>query len=272
MNQGFKRRLAALLLAVAASGAAIAGPVLIVRSDSGPNDRPTNQAVANLSAWQADIGNSVSVVTALPASLAGYSQVWDLSFRSALQDQDRSAYLGYLQQGGRLAMIGDNEFLFSSRNSGIRALIADAGGGSLGQADVTASVVQTVRAPFSGPLDVTDMDLAAPAYFDGTGRGSWILAQADDAFGSGIAFDEGDLVNAAAGRLISMLDVDIFGDLPDAAQPRWHRLAQNMVGFLDAGPGNTVPEPSALALVGLALAAAYRARARATSVTSSGPR
>jgi hypothetical protein len=271
MLQLFKTGCAALVLAGAACGAAFAGPVLIIRSDDSATDNPTNQAVANLSAWQVEAGNTVTVTSTLPLALDGYSQVWDLSFRHPLRNTDSQVLLSYLQQGGRLAMIGENDSLFAARNSDIRQLIADAGGGSVGAHPASAgSVPQTLRAPFADPAATPSLTLAAPAYFDGQGRGSWILAAADDSFGSGVAFDEGDLLYAPAGRLLSMLDVDFMGDLP--GQVAGHQLARSLIGYLAADATTTttgqVPEPSSLALLVLALSASVSplsARARPRS-------
>ncbi len=256
---------AALALALAACSSAFAGPVLIVRSERGSIDNPTTQAVANLSAQQAAAGNSVTVVTALPASLVGYSQVWDLAFRDALSGASQSAYLAYLQQGGKLALIGDNNSLFSAHNQGIRDIITAAGGGDVGSQDSALSVPQTLRAPFAGAgLLAQPFFLAVPAYFDNPGSGSWMLAQADDDLGSGVAFDVGDLSSARMGTLLSVLDIDIFGDVGNSTA-QWHAMTDKLLDFMTNSATAQVPEPPVLALVALALlGAAWRSRGRAS--------
>lgn len=254
--------LAALALAYAACSSA--SPVLVVRSERGSVDNPTTQAVTNLSSFQVAAGNTVTVVTALPTDLSGYSQVWDMAFRDLLSAGTQSAYLGYLQQGGRLMLIGDNVDLFDAHNQGIRDIIAAAGGGTVGSQIPGRSVQQTLRAHFvtaALPLQQA-FSLGAPAFFDNPGTGSWMLAQADDDLGSGLAFDVGDLVNARAGTLLSVLDVDFLGDLGSTVQE--HGMANRLVDYMTNGPATQVPESPALALVGLALAAAsLRARSRA---------
>lgn len=248
---------AALALAGAACGCAFASPVLIVRSDLA-GDVATAQAVANLSALQTSAGNTVTVVTAMPAALAGYSQVWDLAFRGgSLSTDSQSAYLGYLQQGGRLMLIGENDQIFAARNQGIRDFIAAAGGGAVGAQNGSGALYQTLRAPFNGPEPVsTPFPLLGPAYFDNRGTGAWLLAAESDDLGSGLAFDAGDLVNAGAGTLLSVLDVDFLGNLDQGFGAQTRAMASNLVSYMTHGATTQVPEPPALALVGLALAAA----------------
>lgn len=261
-----KSWLAALALACAACSNAFASPVLIVRSDRGGTDNPTTQAVANLTTLQTLAGNSVTVVTSLPAALDGYSQVWDLAFRDALDVNSQSAYLSYLQQGGRLTLIGDNDLLFSTRNNGIRDFIAQAGGGAVGAQSAAGATLQTVRAPFTAPTLVSSpLALAAAAYFDNQGTGAWLLAAETDDFGSGLAFDVGDLVNAGAGTLLSVLDVDFLGDLDFGYVAQSRALVGNLVSYMTHGATTQVPEPPALALVALALAAALSSTRRRAS-------
>lgn len=242
-------------LALAACSAAWADPVLIVRSDIAVTDNPTAQAVANLSTLQAAAGNTVTVVTALPTSLAGYSQVWDLAFRGALSASSQGAYLGYLQQGGSLMLIGENEAIFSTRNNGIRDFIALAGGGAVGAQSAVGTVMQTLRAPYAAPDPVSSpFSLPAPAYFDNEGTGNWLLAAENDDLGSGLAFDAGDLANARTGTLLSVLDIDFLGDLNTPFMAQTRALAANLVSVMTNGPASQVPEPPMLALLGLALA------------------
>jgi hypothetical protein len=196
----------ALLLGVVTCTSVWASPVLIIRSNDLAGDAATVQAVANLSALHIAAGNTVTVSVDLPASLAGYSQVWDLGFRLGLDAADRAGYVSYLQQGGRLAVFGENEVVFGGRNGDIRQLIADAGGGTVGGLGINSNSTQTVRAPFDPTGTVASVELLVPGGFDGEGNGSWALALADDSLGSGLYFDPGDLVNAPAGKLLSVLE------------------------------------------------------------------
>lgn len=250
---------AACALGLAVCSSAWASPVLIIRSNDLATDAPTVQAVTNLIASHVAAGNTVTVTTDLPASLAGYSQVWDLGFRLGLDAADRAGYVSYLQQGGRLAVFGEN-LVFSSRNADIRQLIADAGGGLVGDGPQLGNSLQTVRAPFNPSGNLASINLLAPGAFDDPGRGSWLMALADDSFGSGLYFDPGDLMNAAAGTLLSVLDVDFLGDFPGQFGGAGGQLARNLVSTLTNGGTVQVPEPPEGALVALALLSAGLAR------------
>ncbi len=253
---------AALALGLVTRISAWASPVLIIRSSDNADDDPTTQAVANLSALQVTAGNTVTVAVDLPASLAGYSQVCDLGFRLRLDDDDRADHVSYLQQGGRLAVFGDNEFVFGNRNRNgdIRQLIADAGGGTVHAQNVNGDSTQTARAPFNLSGAVASVNLLAPGMFDAQGNGSWVMALADDSGGSGLFFDGGELVNAGAGTLLSVLDVDILGNFAGQFGGAGGALARNMVDVLTNGGTVQVPEPPVGALVVLALLAAGLAR------------
>jgi hypothetical protein len=253
-GNGMKQKLLIAALAMLGSVTAHAGAILIVNNSAATSEPGTTDSVTdNLQALHLAVGNTVTITSDIPASLAGYSQVWDVSFSNngALTAAGQSLYLGFLQGGGGLFLMGENSG-FMGRNDSIFSLIAAAGGGSIGFSSACGGS-QVVHAPFTGPNAVASVNYAAPGCFDGNGTGEWITSNDGDLTGAGIAFGVGDLANAAAGALTSILDVNFM--MNDYDLPHSQNLTKNLIGFVgdQVNPPNGVPEPATLALVGLGL-------------------
>lgn len=254
-----KSLIAALTLGSAAL--AHAGPILIVNGASTSSEPGTTSAVTtNLSNLHVLAGNTVTVADSLPASLAAYSQVWDVRFDTALDAAASAEYASYLGAGGGLFLMGENAS-FMARNNSILSLIASLGGGGVGFSSCYDGI-ETVRAPFTGPNAVSQVNYAASGCFTNHGTGQWITARADDSVGAGIAFGVGSLSGAASGALTSILDVNFMMNQYDL--PASQNLTKNLIGFVgdQVDPPNGVPEPGTLTLVGLAALGAFAARRR----------
>ena len=241
----------------------LAGSILIVNGSAGTSEPGTTAAITdNLELLHLAVGNTVTVSSGIPMNLTPYSQVWDIRFSNtfALTVDQRGQYLDFLQAGGGMFLMGENAS-FPDRNDSVLAMIAEAGGGSLGF--VVPDSFQTVLAPFTGPNAVSTVSYAAPGGVDGTGSGDWITKVAGLEQGTGVAWGVGDLSNAAAGALTVIFDVNFMMNSFDL--PNSQNLTKNLIGFVqgevEPPPPQGVPDAaSTLLLVGFGLAALSRVR------------
>jgi hypothetical protein len=241
----------------------MAGSILIVNGSAGTSEPGTTAAITdNLETLHLAVGNTVTISSDIPANLVPYSQVWDIRFSNtfALSVDQRAQYLDFLQTGGGMFLMGENAS-FEPRNNSVLAMIAEAGGGSLGF--VVPGEVQTVLAPFNAPNAVSTVVYAAPGGVNGTGTGDWITKVDGLSQGTGVAWGVGDLSNAAAGALTVIFDVNFMMNTFDL--PHSQNLTKNLIGFVqgevEPPPPSGVPDAaSTLLLVGFGLAGMSRLR------------
>lgn len=229
---------------------AAAQSILIINGTTGTSEANTTLNITNnLRTLHQAVGNTVTVSDGIPVNFAGFSQIWDIRFSNnfALTGGQQSQYLTYLQGGGRVFMMGENNG-FSTRNGTIFSLIAAAGGGTLanGGAGTCPQDNQTVNAPFTGPNAVTSIEFACAGAFNGFGTGQWISN--NGGIGAGVAWTIGTLANATAGSLTSILDVNF---MEGNRTLEMQNLTKNLIGFVNnpPPPRNVVPEPSTYALM-----------------------
>jgi len=243
---------------------AAAQNILIVNGSSGTSEPGTTSLItSNLKTLHEAVGNIVTVVSDIPADFSGFAQIWDIRFDDtfALTAGQQMSYLGYLQGGGRMFLMGENDS-FTARNNSIFSFIAAAGGGTVGFNESCAST-QTAQAPFNGPNVVSSFGYFAPGCFDGIGTGQWITNSSPTS-GAGVAWTTGTLANASAGALTSILDVNFMeGDVGDDSQ----NLTKNLIGFVNnpLPPPNVIPEPSTYVLMATGFAGLLALRRRRTS-------
>ncbi|MBL9210249.1 MAG: VPDSG-CTERM sorting domain-containing protein [Opitutaceae bacterium] len=237
--KNLSRGLAAAALVLGLSLQLQAGNVLIINGASVTSESDTTSDITNnLQTLHIAAGNTVTIADAVPASLAGYGQVWDIRFSnsSPITAGQQTQYLNFLAAGGGMFVMGENDG-FTTRNNSVLALIAAAGGGNL-TFDGNVESQQTVMAPFTGPNLVTEVNYAAPGGVgvNNTGTGDFITKDANNR-GSGLAFSVGDLVNAPAGALTVIFDVNFMQNVYDL--PNSQNLTKNLIGFV----GNQVEPP-----------------------------
>ena len=238
----------AALLAGAMTPAS-AGTVLIVNGSAGTSEPNTTASITTqLSTLHTEAGNVVTVSSDVPDNFASYDQVWDIRFSNvfALSAELISQYVSYLAGGGGMFVMGENSS-FADRNNSIFSLISAAGGGDLGFTNVSST--QTVVDPFTGPNPVSQITYSAPGGINGTGSGEWITTNGAGA-GTGVAWGVGDLSNAQAGALTTILDVNF---MQTNASAESQALTRNLIGFVgaqvDPPVNGAVPEPSTWALL-----------------------
>lgn len=229
---------------------AAAQNILIVNGSSGTSEPGTTLNITNnLTTLHQAVGNIVTVADGIPMNFTGFSQIWDIRFSNtfALTGLQQTQYLTYMQSGGRVFMMGENNS-FSTRNGSIFSLILAAGGGNLGNGGSgnCPADAQTVNAPFNGPNAVNAITYACAGAFNGFGTGQWISNAGS--IGAGVAWTIGALTNATAGSLTSILDVNFMEGNRTAAM---QDLTKNLIGFVNNPPpqAGVIPEPSTYALM-----------------------
>jgi hypothetical protein len=258
------RRLPSLSLALALSAlplAVQAKTVLIIDNNNPVMGQPVvSQDSLFLGGLQNQAGNTVTYSGLLLPPISGFDQVWDLRATVAISTGLQSEYLSFLQNGGNLALIGEN-FIFKQRDDSIVDFVALAGGGAVDHGGL-GDFKETVLAPFDGPFPVHTVTFhGADAFFDfGHGKG---ITEPEDMglqkgpLSVGLAFDPGTLDNALAGRLVVFLDSGIFTpeDDPNYGSPGTEALTRNLIHYLGDEPPpppsthGGVPEPAAWALM-----------------------
>jgi hypothetical protein len=210
---------------------------------------------------------TVTTNNGVPAgSLSGYQQVWDIRFDAVLSGSDITAYLAYLSGGGALFAMGENGGCCGTRDTSVVALITAAGGGTPVLETYSANL-QTVQAPFTGPVTLATLTYAAIGGFTSPGHGAFITEDTSST-GGAIVLGPGTMSNATSGTLLSVLDVN-FMDTSGGGQGLSQALTDNLIAYLAApsviptGPSPTPAPPSAiLVLTGLGAAGIYVACTR----------
>ena len=206
---------------------AAGGPVLVVHDGTA---RIEADVVRNLSRKLAAAGYTVCKNVGVPrAGLAVNKQIWDVRFNNStpLSPGDINAYLAYLASGGSLFVMGEN-LGFLIRDNSIVSLIQAAGGGAITM--TTPDNVQTVQSSFTGPSAVAGVAYLAAAGTTAAGSLSFITRDAGNV-GSAILYGPGALINAPAGSLLIVFDVNF---LQAGASPGLQNLSDNIIAYMGA--------------------------------------
>jgi hypothetical protein len=252
------RNVTTRLLAIAAAAlfalplsAFAAKNVLIVNGLSTTSETGTTTDItANLQTLEVAAGNTVTVADVPPASLAGYTEVWDIRFSnsSPLSASDQTLYQAFLQAGNSMFIMGENSG-FMTRNNSVIAFVQTMGGGTL--AFATPSQPQNVNPPFTGPNAVTSVSFAAPGGSSTPGNGAFATNNGTN--GTAIAWGPGKLTAAPGAALVVVFDVNF---MQAAAGVPLTNFLKNLIGYINAGGGGAaivVPTLSEWGLIALAV-------------------
>jgi hypothetical protein len=268
MNKFFTLRRATLLLALALPslcwGFTPPKPALIVTETGSAFQADIDAVVTFLTGRLTAAGYTVTSNVGVPGgSLGSYIQIWDIRAEIALSGSDITAYVAYMAGGGSLFAMGENGSCCGVRDASIVTLITAAGGGTVTLENLSANL-QTVQAPFTGPVSLTTLTYAAVGGFTSTGSGTFITKDTSTT-GGAVIFGPGTMTNATSGVLASVLDVN-FMDTNGSAVGLSQALTDNLIAYLGApapiGPLPQTPAPPTLVLVlvGLGGAALYALR------------
>ncbi|MDP5238063.1 autotransporter outer membrane beta-barrel domain-containing protein [Uliginosibacterium sp. 31-16] len=228
-----KPRLLSVALATlglaATSPAPAAGNVLIYDGDY-------SDVATSLAARQTAAGNTPTVISwsggslaALPASLSGYTQVWDVNGHLALSTSQETAYLSYIQGGGSLFLMGENTSYGAARNASLISFIATAGGGTLSIVG-NGGAAETVSSALQNPTPLTTVSYAASGSFSSPGTGICLTSNSSGTC-SAIAFNVGTLSNARNGSLVSVLDINF---LESSRIASFQGFIDNLIAYMAA--------------------------------------
>jgi hypothetical protein len=222
-------KLAMLVLPLMLSSVSWGQNALIVHDGTAGTEA---DVLANLTAKLVAAAFTVTPNVGVPGgSLATYQQVWDIRFNNTtpLTAGDITAYVTYMNGGGRLFVMGENLANFLTRDNSIVTLIQSAGGGTIVLASPANSV--TVKPPFTGPNAITNPFTFLSA--GGTGSAGPYGAIATDAanLNSGIVYGPTSLANAPTGSLIIVFDVNFMLTGADANS---QNLLRNLIAYLVA--------------------------------------
>ncbi len=209
------------------------------------------QAQTAASTLQSDLQgtNTVTVVnTGVPASLAGYTQIYDTRFTNnpAFSPAEQAQYLAFLNAaaGNTIFLMGENSG-FTPRNQPINDFIALAGGGTIAAPVTTSNNAEDVHPPFDAPNAISTVSFAACGVVTSAGTGSFATTEAGGTSGCSIFFSQGTLANASLGGLVVVYDVNFLSDTNLGVNVIPFRL--NMENYVSTGaPPVNPPTPTSI--------------------------
>jgi hypothetical protein len=223
-----------------------------------------NAVVSFLSGRLTTAGYTVTSNVGVPGSLSGYNEIWDIRADTALSGSDITAYVAYMAGGGSLFAMGENGTCCSARDASVAALITAAGGGTV-TLETNSANLQTVQAPFTGPVSLTTITYADIGGFTSAGSGAFITKDTATS-GGALIFGPGTMTNATSGVLASVLDVNFMDNNPPGSGLS-QALTDNLIAYLGAptvipnSPLATPGPPTAL-LVAIGMGGAWLVAAR----------
>lgn len=179
-------------------------------------------ALSNISARETSLGKTVTVIAGysnLPSDLSGYSHIWDIDYNTnQLVTLNSSKYTAYLQGGGALFLIGENNG-FPQRNNTLATFITSVGGGTISFDGSFPPVVTSciVENQFLLENSNNSVTFNAIGRFSSIGTGTNIVKTnaVYDSYPVGTqglvaVWKTGSLANAPKGAIVSLLDINIW--------------------------------------------------------------
>lgn len=187
--------------------------------------------------------NTITTSNGIPASLAGFTQIYDLNIDVGLTAGQINQYLAFLNAApnNSLFLAGENAG-FIARNNAIAQLITLAGGGSIG-AVTTSFGTETVATQFQTPNSVTTVPWQACGKVATTGTGAFATTAAGG--GCALFFGLGALANAPTGALMVVNDINFILGPVSANEIAFRKNMENILAAPPlASPQKSVPVPT----------------------------
>lgn len=186
-------------------------------------------------------GNTVTRVdTGVPASLTGYTQIYDLRYNNlpAFSAGEQAQYLAFLNAAtnNTIFLMGENTS-FNLRNDPILQFVTLAGGGTIAHPTSMSSVSETVNSLFRTPNDITNVTFAACGLVTSTGTGAFATSESGGTKGCSLFFGLGALANAPNAALVVVFDVNFIYDAQTRSATRNEAaFRQNLEAFVSTPP------------------------------------
>jgi hypothetical protein len=232
-----------VIFAAATLAPAMAANILIVAGT-----RALAQTAAGVLSTDLSGTNTVTVVnTGVPASLAGYTQIYDVRYDNspAFTSGEMTQYLQFLNAAANntIFMMGENSG-FNARNTPMLQFIAQAGGGTITVPAASSGASEAVAAQFQSPNSITTVKYAACGLVTSQGRGAF--ASSESGGGCALFFGLGAFTNAPQGAMVVVFDVNFIATAPNDGAVNEVAFRQNLEQFVSAPPVAPPPVTTAV--------------------------
>jgi hypothetical protein len=199
------------------------------------------------------------VAGGVPASLAGYTQIYDTRYDNTppLTAGEMGQYVAFLNaaSGNTLFLMGENTY-YAARDLAITQFIALAGGGTITPPArnnlATSYLPETVHAPLNTtPNALTSVTFADCGVVTSAGNGAFATTEANGTSGCSLYFEPNRLTNALPGALVVVFDVNFMYSAPTGnGAANEISFRQNLEQFVAAPPPGqpVVAAPSVVAV------------------------
>jgi hypothetical protein len=178
--------------------------------------------VANITATEVSLGNTVTVITSyssIPANLSQYDHIWDINVQeggAAVQTLlvptgAATKYTTYLQQGGGLFILGENAQNYTPRNNDLASFITNLGGGNIQSSNQSINNSLNIESEFLIANNRNTVTFAAIGRFSSIGTGTPITKNPIDSLtGHAVVWKTGSLSLAPKGAIVVVLDFNFL--------------------------------------------------------------